>query len=58
MSLQINLLCVLQAMRLHFKFKGCAFFLRDSGFVQQKIPVDRWQRSFFSEVILYQSSVF
>jgi hypothetical protein len=32
-------------------------FLRDSGFVQQKIPVDRWQRSFFSEVILYQSSV-
>ncbi|WP_428353482.1 Uma2 family endonuclease [Methyloprofundus sp.] len=22
-------------MRLHFKFKGCAVFLRDSGFVQQ-----------------------
>ncbi|WP_428353337.1 hypothetical protein [Methyloprofundus sp.] len=27
-------------MRLHFKFKGCAVFLRDSGFVQQVIAKD------------------
>ncbi|TXL15138.1 hypothetical protein BMR05_04620 [Methylococcaceae bacterium HT4] len=45
-------------MRLHYKFRGEAVFLRDSGFVQQKNPVDRWQRSSLSKVIFYQSSVF
>ncbi len=34
-------------MRLHFKFKGCAVFLRDSGFVQQSNPLDRKKRHKF-----------
>jgi len=34
-------------MRLHFKFKGCAVFLRDSGFVQPKNPADRLKRHAF-----------
>jgi len=34
-------------MRLHFKFKGGAVFLRDSGFVQQKNPADSLKRHAF-----------
>jgi len=36
-------------MRLHFKFKGCAVFLRDSGFVQQSNPLDRKKRHVFCD---------
>ena len=36
-------------MRLHFKFKGCAVFLRDSGFVQ---PTARHKSEFYTPILI------
>ena len=42
-------------MRLHFFQRRSGSFLRDSGFVQQKVPVDRWQHQFFQRASFFKT---